>query len=133
MGVSLPAGRAIGVTMAAAAVMVAISACGSGSAEAPPTTPSPTATTKAAAAPAQLTSSQREQAFLQTLDSYKIDYGNDADAAVGMAQSICSGLGRGLSQTDLMPALMEEGPGYTRTQATNFINTSIVAYCEEEA
>ncbi|MBM4513143.1 DUF732 domain-containing protein [Rhodococcus hoagii] len=133
MGVSLPAGRAIGATLAAAAAVITMSACGGKSDEAPASTTTPAATTSAAAAPAQLTSSQREQAFLQTLDSYKIDYGNDADAAVGMAQSICSGLGRGLSQADLLPALMEEGPGYTRTQATNFINTSIVAYCEDEA
>ncbi|MBM4708181.1 DUF732 domain-containing protein [Rhodococcus hoagii] len=133
MGVSLPAGRAIGVTLAAAAVLIGVSACGSGSGEESPAPSTPVATTTAAATSAQLTSSQREQAFLQTLDSYKIDYGNDTDAAVGMAQSICSGLGRGLSQTDLLPALMEEGPGYTRTQATNFINTSIVAYCEDEA
>lgn len=133
MGVSLPAGRAISVALAAAAVIVGVSACGSGSGEESPAPSTPAATTTAAATSAQLTSSQRERAFLQTLDSYKIDYGNDADAAVGMAQSICSGLGRGLSQTDLLPALMEEGPGYTRTQATNFINTSIVAYCEDEA
>ncbi|MBM4686463.1 DUF732 domain-containing protein [Rhodococcus hoagii] len=59
-----------------------------------------------------MTSSQREQAFLQTLDSYKIDYGNDADAAVGMAQSICSGLGRGLSQTTSYP------PSWRRVRAT---------------
>ncbi|NKW71227.1 DUF732 domain-containing protein [Rhodococcus hoagii] len=121
------------MTLAAAAVLIGVSACGSGSGEESPAPSTPVATTTAAATSAQLTSSQREQAFLQTLDSYKIDYGNDTDAAVGMAQSICSGLGRGLSQTDLLPALMEEGPGYTRTQATNFINTSIVAYCEDEA
>ncbi|MBM4518336.1 DUF732 domain-containing protein [Rhodococcus hoagii] len=133
MGVSLPAGRALGATLAAAAAVITMSACSGKSEEAPASTTTPAATTSAAASPAQLTSSQREQAFLQTLDSYKIDYGNDADAAVGMAQSICSGLGRGLSRTDLLPALMEEGPGYTRTQAANFINTSIVAYCEDEA
>ena len=75
-----------------------------------------------------LTDEQTDTVFLQVLDSYGTDGGA---AAISMGHTICDGFDRGLSELDILPGLMEEGPGYSRAQASQFIETSIVAYCPQ--
>ncbi|MGW2095793.1 DUF732 domain-containing protein [Promicromonospora sukumoe] len=125
------------------AVAVTLSACGGGGSEpdsapattsAATTTTSAATTTKAAAASPELTASQRDQVFIKVIDSYGIDYGGDPAAAIDLGHAICEGLGRGLSQTDLLPSLTgADGPGYSLATATDFINSSIATYCDSEA
>ncbi|NMM84274.1 hypothetical protein B2J88_07860 [Rhodococcus sp. SRB_17] len=96
-----------------------------------------TTATKSASERPELTDAQTDKVFLQVLESYDINYGaseagGDA-AAIKVGKSICDGLGRGLSQTDILPNLMDKGPEYNLADATNFINTSIAAYCPDEA
>ncbi|QIP43968.1 hypothetical protein G9444_6725 (plasmid) [Rhodococcus erythropolis] len=129
---------AVGVTV----IAFALTACGSDSepvaVETTTTSAQPTTTiaSNTTTGRPDLTDAQTDKVFLQVLESYNINYGaseagGDA-AAVNMGKTICDGLERGLSQTDILPALMDKGPGYNLTDATNYINTSIVAYCPDE-
>ena len=127
-------------TIAACALALALAACSSNEADpadteattSKPATSSVSGSTQEYEGRPDLTDEQTDTVFLQVLDSYGIDYGTDnGTAAIRMGHTICDGLDRGLSELDIQPGLMEEGPGYSRTQANQFIETSIVAYCPQ--
>lgn len=130
------------LVVAAAAVMLALAGCSSEPA-AEAAAPSATTTTAPSSTPARssvssrpdLTPEQTDATFLQVLDSYGVDYGTDSGvAAIHLADTVCSGLDRGLRESDLMVILTDtEATNLTSTDAANFLNSSIVAYCPEHS
>ncbi|MEE2035132.1 DUF732 domain-containing protein [Rhodococcus chondri] len=124
--------------IAAATVLLTLTGCGSFQ-ETPdiePVTP-PTTSSIPATRPTLTdseTAARTDTVFLQMLDSYGIDYGTDGgDSAVVMGHTVCDALDRGVPEPELLPALMEDGPGYSRAHATLFIETSIAVYCPQHA
>lgn len=122
-------------TLAITGSMAALAACSS--ADEPTATAETTtaaATTTTTAGRPDLTPAQTDATFLQVLDSYSIDYGNDGgQGAIHLADTVCDGLGRGLRESDLMVILTDPtSTNLTPVDAQNFLNTSIVAYCPEQ-
>lgn len=120
---------AILAALAAATLMLA--GCSGDPEPGPGTTPVPAVAAPTTTDRPDLTDEQTDTVFLRVLDSYGIDYGNDDAAAIRMAASICDGFDRGLARADMLPGLQEAGAGYSAVDATNFMDTAIVAYCPQ--
>lgn len=118
--------RALGVVV----LGLVLAGCSGGGSEVAPTTTTTVPPLKTIVTSDAPTPAVTEQAFIDTLNSYGLDT-SDRAAAIKLATSICGGLGRGLQQSDVLAPMVDQG--YTLAEATNFMNTSIVSYCPEQA